>query len=300
MNTTKNILSYFTEKELFVSQKVSGSTYDSEFKFSGKPLDLETGYSYFGARYLDSKLGLWLSVDPLSDKYPSLSPYVYTANNPIRYIDPDGRKIVPTNSEGETAIRSYVDNFNPNVQKNVFKIHYSGPDGGKNNYSEYPEYSSMSVKGYDQYSDFKSFKMAMKSNGAKLNKQEMKEAHGFYLALISKDTYTVDGVVSGTSAKTFEPGTESSKVVDNVTGYRKREVYNENLNNALINYQNDPNQNIDILLNPNNADKAGTGFVFYKNQINNSTTKGAVFLDTRNTNWQNNLGNAFKTVFDIE
>lgn len=293
-------MSYFTEKELFVSQKVSGSTYDSEFKFSGKPLDLETGYSYFGARYLDSKLGLWLSVDPLSDKYPSLSPYVYTANNPIRYIDPDGRKIVPTNSEGETAIRSYVDNFNPNVQKNVFKIHYSGPDGGKNNYSEYPEYSSMSVKGYDQYSDFKSFKMAMKSNGAKLNKQEMKEAHGFYLALISKDTYTVDGVVSGTSAKTFEPGTESSKVVDNVTGYRKREVYNENLNNALINYQNDPNQNIDILLNPNNADKAGTGFVFYKNQINNSTTKGAVFLDTRNTNWQNNLGNAFKTVFDIE
>ena len=290
----------FKYQPVFANQKASGSNFDAEFKFSGKPLDLETGYSYFGARYLDSKLGIWLSVDPLSDKYPSLSPYVYTANNPIRYIDPDGRKIVPTNSEGETAIRSYVDNFNPNVQKNVFKIHYSGPDGGKNNYSEYPEYSSMSVKGYDQYSDFKSFKMAMKSNGAKLNKQEMKEAHGFYLALISKDTYTVDGVVSGTSAKTFEPGTESSKVVDNVTGYRKREVYNENLNNALINYQNDPNQNIDILLNPNNADKAGTGFVFYKNQINNSTTKGAVFLDTRNTNWQNNLGNAFKTVFDIE
>ncbi len=93
MNTTKNILSYFTEKELFVSQKVSGSTYDSEFKFSGKPLDLETGYSYFGARYLDSKLGLWLSVDPMADDYPSISPYMYVAGNPIRLIDPDGEKI---------------------------------------------------------------------------------------------------------------------------------------------------------------------------------------------------------------
>jgi RHS repeat-associated protein len=90
LNTTKNILSYFTEKELFVSQKVSGSTYDSEFKFSGKPLDLETGYSYFGARYLDSKLGLWLSVDPMASQFPSHSPYNYCFNNPVRLVDPDG------------------------------------------------------------------------------------------------------------------------------------------------------------------------------------------------------------------
>ena len=36
----------------------------------------------------------WLSVDPLADKYPSLSPYVYCANNPVILVDPDGRKIV--------------------------------------------------------------------------------------------------------------------------------------------------------------------------------------------------------------
>jgi len=289
---------YLPYGELFVSQK--NHSFDSRYKFSAKELDNETGYSYFGARYYDSNLSIWLSVDPMASEYPSLSPYVYTANNPIRFIDPDGRKIVPTNSEGETAIRGYVNNFNEDVKSNVFKISYSGPDGGKYNYSKYPEYSSMSVKGSDQYSDFKSFKIAMKSNGAKLNKQELKEAHGFYLALISENTYTVDGVVGGTNGKTFKPGTESSKVVDNVMGYRKREVYNENLNNALINYQNDPNQNIDILFNPENADKSGSGFVYFKNQEKNSTTKGAVFLDTRNANWQNNLGNAFKTVFDIK
>ena len=36
---------------------------------------------------------MWLSVDPLSDKYPSLSPYNYCAWNPIKLIDPDGREI---------------------------------------------------------------------------------------------------------------------------------------------------------------------------------------------------------------
>jgi len=40
--------------------------------------DEETGYSYFGARYMDHELmTMWLSVDPLADKYPSVSPYIY-------------------------------------------------------------------------------------------------------------------------------------------------------------------------------------------------------------------------------
>jgi len=44
---------------------------------------------------------LWLAVDPLSDKYPSVSPYVYCANNPVRLVDPDGREgIVVSGSPG--------------------------------------------------------------------------------------------------------------------------------------------------------------------------------------------------------
>ena len=35
---------------------------------------------------------MWLSVDPLAEKFPSVSPYVYTLNNPINLIDPDGRE----------------------------------------------------------------------------------------------------------------------------------------------------------------------------------------------------------------
>ena len=55
------------------------------------PPDLLTGYSYFGARYLDHTLTTaWLSVDPMADKYPSISPYAYCAWNPMKIIDFDG------------------------------------------------------------------------------------------------------------------------------------------------------------------------------------------------------------------
>jgi hypothetical protein len=37
---------------------------------------------------------MWLSVDPMSDKYPSISPYNYCAWNPVKIVDPDGREIV--------------------------------------------------------------------------------------------------------------------------------------------------------------------------------------------------------------
>ena len=36
---------------------------------------------------------MWLSVDPMADKYPSISPYAYCAWNPVRLVDPDGREI---------------------------------------------------------------------------------------------------------------------------------------------------------------------------------------------------------------
>jgi len=57
-------------------------------------MDNTIGYSYFGARYYDSDLSVWLSVDPLSDKYPNLSPYAYCANNPVMLVDPDGNEII--------------------------------------------------------------------------------------------------------------------------------------------------------------------------------------------------------------
>ena len=77
------------------------------FTFSAKEKDTETGFSYFGSRYYSSDLSIWLSVDPMSDKYPSLSPYTYCANNPIKLVDPNGEDIeitTETDSKGNQII----------------------------------------------------------------------------------------------------------------------------------------------------------------------------------------------------
>ena len=73
--------------------------------FSAKEKDTETGLSYFGSRYYSSDLSIWLSVDPMSDKYASLSPYVYCANNPIKLVDPNGEDIIEVDQKtGKTTI----------------------------------------------------------------------------------------------------------------------------------------------------------------------------------------------------
>jgi len=65
------------------------------YKFTGKELDEEgsLNWYYFGARYYDAELGRFLVPDRFADKYPSLSPYSYTAGNPLRYIDINGDRI---------------------------------------------------------------------------------------------------------------------------------------------------------------------------------------------------------------
>ena len=77
-------------------------TANSSFTFSAKERDPETGLSYFGSRYYSSDLSIWLSVDPMSDKYASLSPYVYCANNPVRLVDPNGESIWIAGDDGQT------------------------------------------------------------------------------------------------------------------------------------------------------------------------------------------------------
>jgi len=75
--------------------------YNSRYTFSAKEKDDETQYSYFGARYYDSDVSIWLSVDPMAGKYPSLSPYAYCANNPIVFFDPNGLDTILFNQKGD-------------------------------------------------------------------------------------------------------------------------------------------------------------------------------------------------------
>ena len=45
----------------------------------------------------DAGLSVWLSVDPMSDNYPSMSAYNYCAWNPVMLVDPDGREVEEAN-----------------------------------------------------------------------------------------------------------------------------------------------------------------------------------------------------------
>jgi len=78
-----------------VEQHSYSNDFDNRYKFNGKELDVETGLYYYGARYYNPQLSIWLSVDPLAEKFPAWSPYSAFYNNPIFYVDPDGRENIP-------------------------------------------------------------------------------------------------------------------------------------------------------------------------------------------------------------
>src|SRR5210317_1483417 len=72
------------------------SNFTSPYRFNGKEKDPKTGYHYYGARYYQSKFSIWMSVDPLA--HETLEPYVYTGNNPVMLVDPDGNDVILTGS----------------------------------------------------------------------------------------------------------------------------------------------------------------------------------------------------------
>ena len=92
----------------------------------------ETGYSYFGARYYDSDISVWLSVDPLAGKYPSMSPFMYTAGNPVMLVDPDGRAIKFLGISENTFI-NYLSSIGCN-DGSIFKLKDGWDDNGNRYY----------------------------------------------------------------------------------------------------------------------------------------------------------------------
>jgi RHS repeat-associated protein len=76
LNSTNNVYKNFPNKYLY----------------NGKLLqdDLNLNWLDYGARMYDGTIGRWHKIDPLTEKYPSISPYCYVNNNPLNYIDNDG------------------------------------------------------------------------------------------------------------------------------------------------------------------------------------------------------------------
>ena len=82
----------------FGSRHTFGATYaqtTNRFKFNGKEEQTSgnLGLLDYGARMYDANIGRWFVQDPLSEKYYSQSPYNYCVNNPVMFVDPDGKDV---------------------------------------------------------------------------------------------------------------------------------------------------------------------------------------------------------------
>ncbi|MFS8201938.1 SpvB/TcaC N-terminal domain-containing protein [Streptomyces sp. CWNU-52B] len=92
-------LDYFPSGEIWVDENKGA---DNPYRFTGKELDKETGYTYHGDRYYDARSGLWQSADPALGDYlggspnggvytpANLSSYTYGGNNPLKFTDGSG------------------------------------------------------------------------------------------------------------------------------------------------------------------------------------------------------------------
>ena len=69
------------------------------YKYNGKELDAKKGLNWYdyGARHYDAALGRFTTNDRFAEKYHSMSPYQYGANNPVKHIDVNGDSIVVLN-----------------------------------------------------------------------------------------------------------------------------------------------------------------------------------------------------------
>lgn len=80
-------IEYVPFGEVFIEER--NNIWNTPYLFNAKEFDEETGLYYYGARYYDPRVSLWISTDILEEKNYGNSSYAYTYN-PITFIDPIG------------------------------------------------------------------------------------------------------------------------------------------------------------------------------------------------------------------
>ena len=90
-------IEYVPFGEVFIEER--NNVWNTPYLFNAKEFDEETGLYYYGARYYDPRLSLWMSTDPMQEKYPQHTSYLFVGSNPVNAIDPDGNKIVFINGK---------------------------------------------------------------------------------------------------------------------------------------------------------------------------------------------------------
>jgi RHS repeat-associated protein len=106
------------------------------FCFNGKQFDEETGMYYYETRYYNPPT--FISRDPLFEKYFWCSPYCYTANNPVKYVDPTGMEFDPTED------KKYVQPMEKDIQARLSEIRTSmnGLEKGSDEYNRLNDHAT--------------------------------------------------------------------------------------------------------------------------------------------------------------
>ena len=114
------------------------------YKYNGKELETKKGLNWYdyGVRRYDAVLGRWHKIDPMTEKYYSVSPYAYCSSNPVNAIDYQGKLVIFINGfhngfEGADPDYWKMKNHSPNFDQAVmdhFKDwnsrYYDGSLGG--------------------------------------------------------------------------------------------------------------------------------------------------------------------------
>ena len=136
------------------------------YKYNGKELErlLALDWYDYGARWYDPVLARWHAVDPLAEKYPDISPYVYCNNNAVNAVDPDGRDvwIIYKDKQGNdqifqfTGFRGKKTITIPNnqfIKDFIMAYNYNIKNGGGDNLKEAVTNSKYKIYVYNSLDD---------------------------------------------------------------------------------------------------------------------------------------------------
>ncbi|WP_257879021.1 RHS repeat-associated core domain-containing protein [Prevotella melaninogenica] len=255
---------YLPYGELLVDEHSSSE--ELPYKFNGKQFDDETGLYYYGARYMNPVTSLWYGVDPLAEKYVATGGYVYTLDNPVRLIDPNGKwswpwergSLIEYRGNGVFGIR--IENFSKTMQSNFKRANNNPANWRPGELGINTEIGKISVDNYAH----KSFTIGRKPAGidpkdgnvrirrpiAKSTGQEDRRFHSFdpmpvrgsakavgAIAILDFANYAVDTYM------TLSTFWDSNAFDDQMASFRKAiRAVNSQMNSIPDNYRKDTNK----------------------------------------------------------
>ena len=255
---------YLPYGELLVDEHSSSE--ELPYKFNGKQFDEETGLYYYGARYMNPVTSLWYGVDPLAEKYVATGGYVYTLDNPVRLIDPNGKwswpwergSLIEYRGNGVFGIR--IENFSKTMQSNFKRANNNPANWRPGELGINTEIGKISVDNYAH----KSFTIGRKPAGidpkdgnvrirrpiAKSTGQEDRRFHSFdpmpvrgsakavgAIAILDFANYAVDTYM------TLSTFWDSNAFDDQMASFRKAiRAVNSQMNSIPDNYRKDTNK----------------------------------------------------------